>query len=101
MSCDSIHGIRPSALAVSAMLLVLTGCTAPLTNQVERAIEHAHGRSTELAGQLKQGRARVASESHSAIERVEGIWLPFKRLSEVSEKASAKEAAGRYEAHCH
>lgn len=78
-----------------AMSSLLAGCATPLSLLVDKKVDKASARATELAQQQKTGRTRVASESRTAIERVDGIWLPFKRLSEINEQASAKEAATR------
>lgn len=78
-----------------ASLSLLGGCMTPLSLMVDSKVDRNQAKSAELAQQAAQGRPRVASESRATIERVDGIWLPFKRLSEISEQASAKDAATR------
>lgn len=90
-STVSLRRLVPGLL----LCMLLAGCATELVKQVDRNVDQNFARSTELARQAAQGRPRVQSESRSAVERVDGIWLPFRRLSDISDRVLAKEAANR------
>lgn len=87
-----MKAVRYACLLCLGLLL---SCSTELTRVNDRKIDANNNRASELSEQLKDGQARVRSESRAGIERIEGIWLPFKRLSEISEQASARSAANR------
>ncbi|MDB5798435.1 MAG: type pilus formation outer membrane protein PilN family [Paucimonas sp.] len=85
----------PLLFLSASALAALAGCMTPLATEIDRTVDRHATRAGELAQQAAQGTAKVASESRPSIEKIEGIWLPFKRLSEVTEQASAKNMATR------
>lgn len=69
-------------LLSTSLLLVLTlaGCSSNTIKTINSDVETEHGKMTQMLGQAGQGKP-IEKHKASSIERVEGLWLPTRKLA--------------------
>lgn len=87
--------MKPAPVLMLLLPALLAACTTDLTRSIDSRVDAQRDRSQELRQQMLEGRPKVASESRPTVERVEGLWLPFKRQADMTAQASARDAANR------
>lgn len=80
---------------VVAVATSLMGCSTAMVEPIRKEVSKQEADATHLAAQAQRGVLSVQAQPKTAVEHVDGIWLPVRKVADMEAQVSAKDAAKR------
>lgn len=77
-----------------SLLLALAGCSSSMVKTINSDVETEHAKMTQMMGQAGQGKP-IEKHKTSSVERVEGLWLPTRKLASSEIKIPLNESLSK------